>query len=443
MKNGKTFAIHKSGCYSNMGSEEDFLDIPSKKLMVGLYVDLQLSWLQHPFPFTSFRIKDDKEIQLIKKLIPGKVRVYPGRSDENIAISELIADNVEMDSTQAAEPDPEMEAILLEKKAQLEQMEKLKIRRRQVNREYEEKSRQIKSITHDMKTRPVNAIHDIDKLAEDLSLKFADKDNLLPKMVDLNTQDYTDYHHTTNVTILSLMLGSAIGMKREELQTLGAGALLHDIGKIEISTSITMKKAPRTTAEEAVYQRHAIAGGTLVRRVRKMSPEVIEIIERHHEFLDGSGYPAGLSKKDLSPMVRIITLANLYDNLCNPPDSDQAKTPKDALAILYKRYENKVDSELVARMVETLGIYPPGTIVQLNNEQRGMVIAARPGVKLKPDILIYDSLTPKEEAVILRLSDYDDVCIERALKPGEYPDAIHDYFNLKDRIGYMVDSEII
>ncbi len=426
-----------------MGSEEDFIDIPSKKLVAGLYVDLQLNWLEHPFPFTSFRIKNDEEIRLIKKLIPGKVRVYPARSDESIDISELIAGNDEMDSVATDEPDPEMEAILLEKKAQLEQMEKLKIRRREVNREYEEKSKQIKTITHDMKTRPANAIHDIDELAGDLALKFEDKDNLLTKMVDLNTQDYTDYHHTANVTILSLMLGSAIGMKKEELQILGAGALLHDIGKIEISTSITMKKAQRTETEEAIYQRHTISGGTLVNRVKKMSPEVIEIIERHHEFLDGSGYPAGLTEKDLSPMVRIVTVANLYDNLCNPLDSEQAKTPKDALAILYKRYENKVDTDLVARMVETLGIYPPGTIVQLNNEQRGMVIAARPGVKLKPDILIYDPLTPKEEAVILRLSDYDDVSIERALKPGQYPNAIHDYFNLKDRIGYMVDSEII
>lgn len=426
-----------------MDSEEDFIDIPSKKLVAGLYVDLQLSWLQHPFPFTRFLIKNDKDIQLIKKLIPGKIRVYPGRSDENIHISELIAGSDEAESSEIIQPDPEMEAILLEKKAQLEQMEKMKARRLEVNREYEEKSKQIKSIAHDMKTRPVNAIHDIDELAEELSIKFSDKDNLLTKMVDLNTQDYTDYHHTTNVTILSLMLGSAIGMKKTELQILGAGAMLHDIGKIEISTSITMKKTARTAAEEAVYQRHALAGGTLVERVRKMPAKVVEIIERHHEFLDGSGYPAGLIGANLSTMVRIVTVANLYDNLCNPLNSEQAKTPKDALAIMYKRYENKVDTNLVARMVETLGIYPPGTIVQLNNEQIGMVIAAKPGVKLKPDILIYDPLTPKQDAVILQLSEYDDISIEQALKPGEYPDAIHDYFNLKDRIGYMVDSEIL
>jgi putative nucleotidyltransferase with HDIG domain len=425
-----------------MGSEEDFIDIPSKKLMVGLYVDLQMGWLKHPFPFTSFRIRNDKDIQLIKRLIPGKVRVYPGRCDPNVLLPELsnVDDDEFVMDTQA---DPEMEAILLEKKIQSERMEKLKARRLEVSREYIEKSKQIKSITHDMKTRPVNAIHDIDELADDLSLKFADKDNILTKMVDLNTQDFTDYHHTTNVTILSLMLGSAVGMTKQELQVLGAGALLHDIGKIEISTAITMKKSARTAAEEAIYQRHALAGAVLVERVKKMPGEVIEIIERHHEFLDGSGYPAGLTGSDLSTMVRIVTVANLYDNLCNPLNSEQAKTPKDALAIMYKRFENKVDTKLVARMVETLGIYPPGTIVQLNNDQIGMVIAAKPGSKLKPDILVYDSLTPKQDAVILQLSEYDNTGIERALRPGEYPDAIHDYFNLKDRIGYMVDSEIL
>jgi putative nucleotidyltransferase with HDIG domain len=431
-----------------MGSDDGSIEVPSKNLVTGLYVDLQLSWLDHPFPFTRFRIKNESDIQLIQKLIPGKVRVYPAQSSDNIIFSDLIddgaSDDTETDTAaETNEPDPEMEAILADKKAQQERMNKLKARRIEVDREYTEKSRQIKNVTHDMKTKPANAIRDIDGLANELAEKLADKDNLLTSMVDLNTQDHTDFNHTTNVTILSLMLGSAVGLQQEDLKTLAAGALLHDIGKIETPSSILMKKTARNPSEEAVYQRHANAGSKLVGRVRAMPREVVEIIERHHEFLDGSGYPNGLTAQYLSPMVRIVTITNLYDNLCSPINIDQAMTPKNALATLYKHYANKVDTQLVERMVNTLGIYPPGTIIQLNDDQIGMVIAARPGEKLKPDILIFDPLTPKQDAVILRLGDYDDVSIERALKPGEYPEGIHEYFNLQDRIGYMVDSEIL
>lgn len=114
--------------------------------------------------------------------------------------------------------------------------------------------------------------------------------------------------------MLSLMLGSAIGISGEQLRRLGTGALLHDIGKIEVPTNIKIKTTKLTKSEQQIMQRHTISGRQLVMRVRDLDKRILDVIDKHHEFLDGSGYPKGLTGESLSTLVRIVTIANLYDN---------------------------------------------------------------------------------------------------------------------------------
>jgi putative nucleotidyltransferase with HDIG domain len=424
-----------------MKAEEYFIYMPSSRLVTGLYVDLELPWIDHPFAFARFLIKSDKDIATIQRIKPGKVRIYPGRSNEGILFSELTQDDGET-LVPAPAPDPELQAQLEEKRAQEKRASELRIRRREVNREYREKSVQIKQLTSDMKSKPANAIHDLDELVDDLAHKFGSGENMLTRLVELSNKEYSDVHHTTNVTMLSLMLGSAAGLQGDDLKALASGAMLHDIGKINLPAGLA-KKANPTPAEQKIMQSHPEYGRRLVERVRSMSSEVLDIIEFHHEYLDGSGYPRGLRGKDLSLMVRIVAVVNHYDRLCNPPDLDQALTPKNALARLYRDYSTRLDSALVARLVEILGVYPPGTVVRLNGERLGLVIASNNDNKMQPDILVYDPDIPKQDAMIIRLSEYDDLNIEQALKRGEYPQEIHDYFGIQDRIGYLVDSQVI
>ena len=144
-----------------MKAEDYFIYIPSSKLVSGLYVDLELAWIDHPFAFSRFRIKTDKEIATIQRLKPTRVKIYPGRSSEGILLPDL--DEGEGDTVAAPAPeDSELEALLEQKRAQEERAAELRVRRRAVNREYREKSGQIRQLTADMKSRPANAIHDPD-----------------------------------------------------------------------------------------------------------------------------------------------------------------------------------------------------------------------------------------------------------------------------------------
>jgi HD-GYP domain-containing protein (c-di-GMP phosphodiesterase class II) len=195
-----------------------------------------------------------------------------------------------------------------------------------------------------------------------------------------------------------------------------------------------------TLAEQKILQRHTILGRRLSERVRGLSLTVLDMIEYHHEWLDGSGYPYQFPAERLSLPVRIVSIANLYDNLCNPPNPTAALTPKTALAIMYTRYKNKLDSQLLEHFIRRIGVYPPGTIVRLNDGSIGLVIAVDPKALLKPELLLYNPDIPKEQAMIVNLQEYENLCIKDVLTPKDYPPRIYQYLGLQERLGYFIEK---
>jgi len=407
-------------------------------LVVGLYIDLELGWSDHPFTFSKFKIKNNKDLKAVQSLKIKQVTVIPAKGDVPVPKpAEKILNSV---STSMPDQDLEVDELWQEKNTQQEKARLLREKRKKLTREYQQRAKKIRNMTKDMKNRPANAIHNIDEIIDDMASIFEAGEDMMTNLVNLGSGIHDDCNHTTNVAMLSLMLGAAEGISAEELKLLGTGALLHDIGKINVPGSIKIKKTALTPNEEKIMEKHALDGRQLIERVRHMDQKVLDIIDKHHEFLDGSGYPHGLKAAKIPILVRIVAIVNLYDNLCNPADPSTAATPKIALATLYKMYQDKLDNNLVKRLIGLLGIYPPGTVVKLSDESLGLVISADPKASLQPTVLIYDPDTPKEEAMIISLTEFPDLKIEQALRPGDYPPSIHHYLGIQERLGYMVEK---
>ena len=422
--------------------DEQKIPIDIDDLMIGMYIDLGLSWSKHPFAFSRFKISHQKDVKIIQSLGVKQVMLFPDKSDALIALHRAATNNNE--PILESEKDPEEEQILEtlwnEKQLQQERAAALREKRKRLSRQYHERSNKIRKVTHEMKTQPANAIHNIDDLVLEMTSIFDSGDDLATSLVNLSSGSHDDYNHITNVAMLSLMLGSATGISGEQLKLLGTGALLHDIGKIEVPTSIKMKTTKLTKPEQQIMQRHTISGRQLIERVRDLDKQILDVIDKHHEFLDGSGYPKGLLAEKLSTLVRIVTIVNQYDNLCNPADVKAATTPKSALAILYRHYQDKLDIDLIKRLIGLLGVYPPGTVIKLDDDSIGLVISSNPKDSLRPVVLIYDPKTPKDEAMIINLANHRDIQISEALKLGDYSPDIHTYLGIQERIGFMIEK---
>jgi hypothetical protein len=171
-----------------------------------------------------------------------------------------------------------------------------------------------------------------------------------------------------------------------------------------------------------------------------LEPDALTIIAQHHEMADGSGYPRELSLEQIAPLARVVSLANAYDNLCNPVVQSQAMTPHEALSYIFARRRDKFDARVLQLMIRALGVYPPGCVVKLSNDAIAMVTSVNPNKALRPWVLLYDAGIPRHEAVMLDLEKETGLSIARSLRPALLAPAIYAYLSPRRRITYFFDA---
>ncbi|WP_444996104.1 HD-GYP domain-containing protein [Aliikangiella sp. IMCC44359] len=417
-------------------AEKRKIKLPVEKLLVGFMVDLELSWTKHPFLFSKFKISSKSDILVIKQLGLREVTVFPDQSDIEVA----------QKSQKEATPSKENSKQLTdekwqEKNSKLENADKYRKQRSGVAKKYKEQAAKVRKLTAELKTEPANAIRDAAGLVDGLASDFENQKEIMTNLVNLGTGHHTMYNHCINVTILSLSLAATRGIEGDKLRQLARGALLHDVGKVELPGPIVNKTSQLTPAEVGVYQQHAPLGRKLCELVEGMPQDVLKIIELHHEFVDGSGFPHKIKGEEIPELVKIVSVANTYDNLCNPRDPNKAMTPKIALATMYSRFKDKLDNKLVQSFISTLGVFPPGSVVSLNDESIGLVVSVDPSDMLNPQVLLYNPDIPPLQALIINLNEHADLKIAKVLKPGEYPKRVYEYLGIEDRIGFMTSQK--
>ncbi|MDD2760520.1 MAG: HD domain-containing protein, partial [Methylomonas sp.] len=259
-------------------------------------------------------------------------------------------------------------------------------------------------------------------------------------LMNVKNNDDGAYYHSLNVTMLALMLGREAQLSQAEMCELGLGSLLHDIGKEKVPTQILLKKTPWNNAETNFYKQHVAYGLELAEKLPDLPAGAIEIIAQHHEMLDGSGYPAGLEGGRIGKLARIVAIVNAFDNACNKINPADSLTPAQALALMFKRERDKYDAKLLQHFVRCLGVYPPGSVVRLNNDTIALVVSVNPGNLLCPSLLLYDPSVPKEEALLFNLADEPDLSVVKTLRPAELPKPVFDYLDPRIRISYFSES---
>lgn len=220
--------------------------------------------------------------------------------------------------------------------------------------------------------------------------------------------------HALNVLTLCLTLGKKAGLNQWELADLAMAALAHDAGKAEVPLHI-LQNAHRKKHEEEFYRQHVPYSVEMASLSGIFSKAALTIIADHHETLDGKGWPQ--KKTNLGPGARILGLIDRYDRLCLPEAPGRAPLmPSEALATLFGQESGKYDPILLALLVKLLGVYPPGTVVQLNDGTLALVVA--PGPKsLQPKVLIYNPDLSKDDTPVLELAAEPALKIIAAVRP--------------------------
>lgn len=409
--------------------------ISVRRLQPGLYIELPLKWNEHPFLFSRFKLKSHAEVRLIQQLGLEEVWYYPDKST----------------AEPAPESQPQIETVAedaaalqeqwQEKNEHAEELRRRRLEIQRVEKQYNEVVGNVKELMGMMNASPVQAMEQATKMVGSIVATLqADKETLV-HLMNANNLDDGLYYHVLNVSVLSLLLARELGITdKEQMMTLGLAALLHDIGQTRLPSQILRKTQPLTKPENDLYQRHVRFALEMIGLHAKLKltvkPLLLTIIEQHHVLLDGSGYP-DIPADKMHPLSKILATVNYYDKLCNHVDPKQSMTPHEALSLMFSKNIAKFDKKTLQTLVKLLGIYPPGTVVQLSDESTGIVISLNRSELLKPRVLLYSAEIPKDEAVIIDLTQHTDIGIRKSLRPVQLSKAMFEYLNPRERVSYF------
>ncbi|ASO30001.1 HD family phosphohydrolase [Vibrio anguillarum] len=412
------------------------IKITVDRLQPGLHIKLPVKWNEHPFLFNSFKIKSQEQIQLIKHLGIQHVYINPAQSDtQPLPVNtqpEAIEESSEMES--------EAEKLWEEKQKRIEKLNAYRRRVLNCEKEFERSLSRMRAVMNKIRNRPEDAIDETSILVEDIVDKLLSEDSVTLHLMNGKSEFEDIYFHSLNVSVIAMMIGKAKGYDAQKIKELAFAALFHDIGKIKVPTAIVRKKTTLTEPEQNYLKLHTKYGLDIASHIDSFPESAKRVIEQHHELNDGSGYPLGLKEAAIDELSQVITVANVFDNLCHPNIVAEQKIPYIALSYMYKHCNHLYSNENLNVLVKFMGVFPPGTVVQLSNNMVGLVISVNASHLLYPNVLIYDPSVPRTQAPIIDLADRD-LKIVNAILPHKLPDKIRDYLNPRSRISYFFDSD--
>ncbi|MGL6113338.1 MAG: HD-GYP domain-containing protein, partial [Rubrivivax sp.] len=225
----------------------------------------------------------------------------------------------------------------------------------------------------------------------------------------------------------------------DEMLDLGIGALMHDVGKIDLAERLRHLD-PRFAPDELAAYRSHVAHGVLHGKRMGLRPGALLVLAQHHEHADGSGFPLRLKVERMSTAARIVALVNRYDKLCNPPVLGLAHTPHEALSLLFAQAKSQFDATMLNSFIRMMGVYPAGSVVQLTDERYALVMSVNSTRPLKPNVLVHDPKRPRDEALHLNLMGTPELGIRRSLKPGQLPADALEYLAPRPRVAYFFEA---
>jgi HD-GYP domain-containing protein (c-di-GMP phosphodiesterase class II) len=397
--------------------------VPVAELKPGMFVcELDRPWLDTPFLLQGINVRGDQEIDELRRYCQY-VYVDPDKSVLDV-------------QAQFDTPAAGLEDVALSKPARtqfhphpIDYRDTITVDRElPTAKQVRESMRELmESVAHDIRVERVlnqeRFKEAVQSMVESI-IRNPDALFLLTKLKEANTESYG---RAIEVTIYILSLARHLGFPKDEMEILGMGGLLMDVGKSKLPPIILTKHTPLTGEEHKVMKTHVQLSSEILAQSQWIPAPMLDMVLTHHEREDGSGYPRGLRGAQVGIYGKIAGIADCYEDLTTQQAFAPPLAPYAALKILMGWKGRLFNDDLVEEFVQCMGVYPVGSLVELKTGEVAIVMANNRVHRLKPQVMVI--LDPKKKRCreptsldlgAARLAGGPDAEIARGLEQGAF-----------------------
>jgi HD-GYP domain-containing protein (c-di-GMP phosphodiesterase class II) len=343
------------------------------QLKIGMYiVELDRPWLDTPFLFQGFELKTEEDIRVVRNICDYVYIDVSKRKNPRNAVAEQTQVNIQGVLDYGSPP-----AKLSTFEKEILQTEKTYKNTKILVADFMEKIALGGGIDSKLAKEAV---------AECVHSVLHSPDAML-WLTQLKNRDEYTAQHSMNVCVLAIILGRQINLSEKNLNIAGLCGMMHDMGKMLIPLEILNKPGKLELEEMEIMQTHTTLGSELLKSSNDMHPCAIEVAVNHHERLDGKGYCRQISQSAISHFTRMVAIVDMYDAMTSDRVYQKGRTHLETTNTMISVAGSHLDQALVVKFIESIGVYPPGCLVELTNGIVAIVIEVNEKTKLRPKII--------------------------------------------------------
>jgi len=340
------------------------------ELQFGMYVaELDRPWTDTPFMFQGFHVRTDQQLIALKKFCK---HVF-----------------IDVERTEKPEERPPPAQFKIRGSTPYPEKAPVEVEFRQAASVYRQSVSTFGELLRPV-TQPGGVLEakDVKESVSQLTDSVVRNPDAMLLVTRLREKSAEAHARALQVSIYLIVFARYLQLERDELELLGLLGLLQDVGKTRLPAELMEQKGPLSPAENEIAKRHVEYSMEILQSTPGLPPKLPELAMLHHERQDGTGYPRGLKGDQIGLYGSMAAIADTFDALSSLRPYAEPLSPSSALSYLYKERGSGFHADLVEQFIQCVGVFPVGSVVELNSGEVGIVITQNLVRRLKPRVMV-------------------------------------------------------